>query len=189
MLTVLFILGIGAWWWRQERVVAASNRFRLEQERLPAERPAPEVEPDPPRMVVVHVQGAVHHPGVYALPEGSRVIDAVEAAGGPTAAAAPHAINLAALLRDAESVEVPTAAEVASGQRPPALSTAPARINVNTAGPGLLQTLPGIGPVKADAIVQYRRDHGPFSTVEELTRVPGIGPATLEKIRDRVSVR
>lgn len=177
----------------------ASAQFRLEQERMLAGLPGPvepaaEPDPAPPPKIVVHVKGAVCCPGVYALPEGSRVIHAVEAAGGATADGDPHSLELAAPLVDGLTYLVYTRAQVAAlglalREAAPVPAGLPPRVNINTAGSGLLQTLPGIGPVKANAIIQYRRDHGPFTTVEELTRVSGIGAATLEKIADLITVR
>ncbi|MDQ7794042.1 MAG: ComEA family DNA-binding protein [bacterium] len=198
LLTALLLLSCGVWWWRQERAAVVSAQFRQEQERLLAELQGPEdpVEDSrpavPPPAVTVHVAGSVRFPGVYELPEGSRVVHAVEAAGGAVAGGDPHSLELAALLVDGQTYRVYTTEELstlATAASQPVPAAIPARVNINTAASGPLQTLPGIGPVKANAIIQYRRDHGPFASVEELLNVPGIGPATLDKIRHLITLR
>lgn len=136
--------------------------------------------------VVVHVVGAVAAPGVFTLPGGSRIADAVEAAGGPTSDADLAAVNLARVLVDGEQVLVPRPGEHAAPPEAPA--PGPAMVDVNTADAATLETLPGIGPVLAERIVAFRTTSGPFRTVEDLTAVSGIGPALLEGLRDRVRV-
>lgn len=158
--------------------------------RIRAPTPAPTISAAP-STVLVHVAGGVRSPGVYELREGDRVVDAIEAAGGARRGADLGALNLAAVLVDAQQVLVPKTAE---GQ--PAVGTAPTTgsaasqqlINVNTATPTELEELPGIGPVLAEAIVSYREEHGPFTSVEQLEDVSGIGPVTLGEIRDLVTV-
>lgn len=200
VLTVLLFLACAVWWVRQERVSFATAQREQERLRLLAELPSPDhpaesAPADSVPALVVHVAGAVHAPGVYALPEGSRVTDALAAAGGATGAGVPHALNLAARLVDGERIWVPTRQEVAagrsgqsSGQRV-AFSQADAKIDLNTAGRDGLETLPGIGRVKAEAIIAYREQHGKFTSVDDLLNVSGIGPATLERIRSLVIVR
>lgn len=151
---------------------------------------SPEASPTPAALFV-HVAGWVRRPGVYELREGDRVIDAIERAGGPRRGAETSALNLAALLTDGQQVLVP-------GPAPPGTATAPGStdgstpaptlVNVNSAAAEELETLPGIGEVLAQAIISYREEHGPFAAVDELEEVSGIGPATLEEIRDLVTV-
>jgi competence protein ComEA len=150
---------------------------------------SPEASPTP-AVVFVHVAGWVRRPGVYELHEGDRVIDAIELAGGPRRGAQTSALNLAAVLTDGQQVLVPGPAPPSgTGTLPESGSTpAPMLVNVNTAAPEELETLPGIGEVLAQAIIAYREEHGPFTSVEELEEVSGIGPATLEEIRDLVTV-
>ena len=140
------------------------------------------------RTLLVHVVGAVRRPGLYPLEEGSRVDDAIQAAGGPRRRAALELVNLAAPLTDGQQVVVP--ARVAPGGPPdPSVpqALAPAGpVHLNTATLEELDTLPGVGPVTAQRIVDYREQHGPFSSVEELDAVSGIGPARLEQLRDLV---
>ena len=139
-----------------------------------------EVKEDGGGDVIVHVAGAVRNPGVYRLPAGSRVADAVERAGGPTGEAAPDAVNLAARLSDGQQVVVPGkgAAEAgASGDGP---------ISLGTATLEQLDSIEGIGPVTAQKIIDYREQHGGISSIQELDRISGIGPATMEALRARL---
>lgn len=137
---------------------------------------------------VVHVAGAVRHPGVYRMRAGSRIDDAVSRAGGPTGRADLSAVNLAAKVEDGRQVLVPLRAS-APGAAATAGATAPtAPINLNTATTEQLDTLDGVGPATAAKILQYREDHGGFGRVEELAQVPGIGPKRLAALRERVTV-
>jgi competence protein ComEA len=157
-----------------------------------APMPAPSASDSAPPLIV-HVAGWVAEPGVYELPAGSRVIDALEAAGGSKRGAELAALNLAAPLTDGQQVLVPraTAAERPPGTAPPsgvpATGGAPL-VNVNVASAEELETLPGIGEVLAATIVQYREEHGPFTSVDQLMDVSGIGEVTLEELRDLVTI-
>ena len=144
--------------------------------------------------VVVHVVGQVRRPGVRRLPVGSRVSDAVRAAGGATREADLAAVNLARLLVDGEQVRVPAPGEelppveagpVGPGSAPG--TTGPALVPLNTADVGALDTLPGIGPVLAQRIVDWRTTNGRFTSVEELAEVSGIGEKLLEQLRPLVT--
>lgn len=138
-------------------------------------------------VIVVDVAGWVHRPGVYEFVEGDRVIDALEAAGGPRKGAQTTALNLASPLVDAQQIVVP-----APSRGPTASSQggvdASGKVNVNSADATQLESLSGIGEVLAQAIIDHREDNGPFKSVDELMDVSGIGEATLEEIRDRVTV-
>ena len=141
-----------------------------------------------PVALQVYVTGAVKDPGVYTLEDGDRLGQLVEAAGGAADDADLEAINLAALLRDEDHWHIPRIGEA------PKVSTAGAanpvgRIDVNSATPVQLEGLPGIGEVKARSIIQYRETNGPFASVDDLLAVGGIGPATLDAIRDLVDTR
>lgn len=139
--------------------------------------------------VLVHVAGAVVAPGVYELEAGSRVRDAVAAAGGPTPLADANALNLAAIVVDASRVYVPVVGELVPPEVAPATvddqPTGP--VDVNRATVDELDELPGVGPATAAAIVTERERNGPFASVDDLDRVPGIGPAKLEGLRDLVT--
>jgi competence protein ComEA len=133
--------------------------------------------------LVVDVTGAVRDPGVYRMPAGRRVNDAVARAGGAAPRAQLEAINLAARLADGQQVVVP---ERLSGGA--ALGTAGVEgpISLGTASVEQLEEIEGIGPVTAEAIVAFRDEHGGLSSVEQLDQVSGIGPATMDSLRDRL---
>jgi competence protein ComEA len=137
----------------------------------------------------VDVAGAVQQPGVYEFAEGDRVIDAIERAGGPMPKADLSLLNLAAPLTDGTQILVPKAgppgAVVPGGGVP---GSASGLLNINSASATELETLSGIGEVLAATIVEYREQNGPFASVEDLMDVSGIGPATLDEIRDQVTV-
>lgn len=140
---------------------------------------------------VVHVAGAVAEPGVYDVRGPARVVDAIEAAGGATAEAQLDALNLAAALVDGERIYVPVIGEIVAPVDDGAADGVDAvtrPIDLNTATPAELEELPGIGPATAAAIFEYREEHGPFASVDDLTEVRGIGPAKLDAIRDLVRV-
>ncbi|WP_235523105.1 helix-hairpin-helix domain-containing protein [Cellulomonas sp. Root485] len=137
--------------------------------------------------VVVDVVGAVAAPGVVRLAQGSRVVDAIAAAGGATADAQVSALNLARVLVDGEQIAVPRAGEQLAAAGSPASVGGDELVDLNTADAAALDALPGIGPVLADRIVAHRED-GPFTTVDELADVAGIGPTLLERLRDLVRV-
>ena len=145
-------------------------------------------------LLVVHVAGAVQVPGVYRLGAGSRVLDAVKAAGGVAADSNADAINLAASLTDGERVYVPRVGDVApivvSGGTGGSAAghTASGPVNLNTATADDLDTLPGVGPATAASILAYRDQHGPFTSVDGLGDVRGIGPAKLDALRGLVTV-
>ncbi len=151
----------------------------------------------PPVTVTVHVAGQVASPGVYAVPSGGRVADAVIVAGGTSAEADVEQLNLAARVSDGERIYVPRKGEAP----PPVVGTVPASssasskgsasagpIDLNTATAEQLEALPGVGPATSKAILAYRTSHGRFRSVTELLEVPGIGPAKLEALRPMVRV-
>jgi competence protein ComEA len=154
---------------------------------------APAAKPAGASGLVVHVVGAVRRPGLFRLREGSRIADAVARAGGPTRRADLELINLAAPLADGEQVVVPRrtpGGAVATPSGPAAsggaaVSSGP--VHLNTATLEQLDALPGVGPVTAQKILDYRTEHGAFSSVDELDAVPGIGPARLDTLRDLVA--
>ena len=148
----------------------------------------------PSRAPVVHVAGAVRHPGVYRLTAGARVQDAVRRAGGPTGKADVNAINLAAVLQDGVQVVVPArgpagvVATPIAGDASAGVAAPTAPVNLNTATAEQLDTLDGVGPATAQKILEYRQQHGGFRTVEDLAQVPGIGPKKLAALRSKVQV-
>jgi competence protein ComEA len=164
-------------------------------------QPAPTLAP-----IAVDVTGAVTHPGLYKFPEGSRVQDAIDAAGGLLADANTTAINLAARLEDGQQLNIPYkegAAPVAATEEPLFTFSSPGGvtaeptsesssgaelININTATVEQLDTLPGIGPTTAQKIIDYRATNGPFGTIDDIVNVSGIGPSTFDNIKDLITV-
>ena len=149
-------------------------------------------------VLVVHVVGAVRRPGLYRLREGARVADAVARAGGSTARAELAALNLAAPLADGVQVLVPerivsggsgvAPAESPDGVAPGgAIAGVGSKVSLATATAEELDELPGVGPVTAQKILDYRAEHGPFRSVDELDAVPGVGPTRVEQLRDLVT--
>lgn len=175
-------------------------------------RPAPiEIVPPPPTAtpqptataapLQVYVNGAVAEPAVYALPPQSRVVDAIEAAGGFTAEANTVVVNLAQPLSDGAQVYVPAEEETAAAPVSVVVEPAPVNssgagaaagggglVNINTASAEELQELPGVGPSTAEKIVQHREANGPFATAEAIMDVSGIGEGKFAQIRDLITV-
>ncbi len=148
-------------------------------------------ESEKPKDITVYITGEVNKPDVYKLPEGSIVKDVITKAGGTTKNADLVAINLAKKITDGEEIIVPkkgvrSGASVDSGSS--ASASKSNKININTAGIATLEKLPGIGEVKANAIIRYRKEHNGFKTIHEITRVSGIGEKTFEKIKDLITV-
>lgn len=152
---------------------------------------AAEIEAAPAPRLVVHVVGAVRRPGLYRLAHGARIADAVRRAGGATRRADLSLVNLAAQVSDGTQVVVPrrVVVEAASGGagagEAPAAPAGP--VHLNTATIEQLDALPGVGPVTAQKILDYREQHGAFSSVDDLDAIPGIGPARLEQLRELVA--
>lgn len=177
-------------------LLVLAGRFIVQSEAHPPQSPAEtlvvaevgEAAPAPkPSQIVVHVVGAVRNPGLYRLDEGGRVADAVALAGGAGEKADLAAVNLAATLVDGTQVIVPRvgASGMAGAAAPPVGASGPLRLNTATAEQ--LDALPGVGPVTAQRILQYREQNGPFRSVDDLDAVPGIGPARLEQLRELVA--
>jgi competence protein ComEA len=137
--------------------------------------------------LLVHVVGAVRQPGLYKLREGSRVADAVERAGGATPKADLALVNLAAPVADGTQVVVPARAPPAAGGGGGSTRAPAGPVHLNTATVEELDALPGVGPVTAQKIVDFRQANGAFASVDELDAVPGIGPARLEELRKLVA--
>ncbi len=135
----------------------------------------------------VHVVGAVRRPGLFRLKDGTRVADAVARAGGPTRRADLSAVNLAAPLVDGQQVIVPRRGPDGMPAALAGTSAPGAKVSLASATVEQLDELPGIGPVTAEKIVDWRTTHGPFRSVDDLDDVPGIGPARIEQLRDLVT--
>jgi competence protein ComEA len=142
--------------------------------------------------IVVDVVGKVRRPGIAVLPAGSRVVDAVRAAGGMRPGVDPATVNLARPLTDGEQIVIGLAGVPGAPGGPPPPAGAPASgevlVNLNTADQAALETLPGVGPVTAAAILEWRAEHGGFTSVDELLEVSGIGEVTLAEIAPHVTL-
>lgn len=148
--------------------------------------------------IIVDIKGAVKEPGVYQMTNKDRVIDLIERAGGVTLDANTRHINLAQLLTDQLSINIQTNDEVSSAQASEtptnesmgmlSQSTSPRKIDINQATQEEFETLPGIGPSKAAAILAYREEHGPFKAIEDLMNVSGIGQKTFDKLATSIQV-
>jgi competence protein ComEA len=158
----------------------------------PTPRPTPTL-----AMVLVDVRGAVAKPGVYSLPSGSRVQDALALAGDVSNGAETRGINLARKLNDGEQLYIPTASEATAaplattskGDKAPTPTKTPlGKINLNTATIEQLDVLPGIGPAIAERIVEYRTQNGGFKQVEDLKKVRGIGDVLFNQVKDFITV-
>lgn len=139
-----------------------------------------------PPNITVHVVGAVNRPSLYTMPRGSRVIDAIEAAGGVTEQADLTLLNQAGVLTDGRQVRVPSKITPQIGTVSSPSEDSP--VHLNTATAAQLEQIPGIGPVTAKRIIEYRDTNGGFTSVDELVEVRGIGPKTLERLRPYLAV-
>ena len=166
--------------------------------RLPSGEPIA-LQPVPTKAPIqVHVVGAVVRPGLYSLPEGSRVQDAINAAGGLLSEADANTMNLAEKVEDGQQLQIGkgglTASPTKAGSPFSVIATPkggstpnPDLVDINTAGLDELESLPGIGPTAAQNIINYRNQHGPFQQIEDIMNVPGIGPATFNQLQDLIT--
>ena len=159
-------------------------------EAAPAATVSGELRAAPRPRLIVHVVGAVRRPGLYRLADGARIADALRRAGGATRRADLSLVNLAAPVSDGTQVVVPGRVSPAAGGSATgggAAAAAGGPVRLNTATIEQLDELPGVGPVTAQKIVDYREQHGAFSSVDDLDAIPGIGPARLEQLRELVA--
>lgn len=197
--TAIVVLGAGIVWWAMPRPepVPVPEGFFEEPYRLvePDDRD-PNTQAGSPSLpegssqvaeteLFLHVAGEVVAPGLISLPPGSRVADALTRAGGPLPEANLSAINLAAKVNDGEQILVPRLGDPVSAV---ALGPGGGLVNINSATAAELQELPGIGPVMADRILEFRASHGPFQVIDDLQSVPGIGPAIMGQIREVITL-
>ena len=194
-----------------ERPAKRSNGGSVDGDNEAAENAAPEgqskenPQTPEPRILYIHVCGEVAAPGVYELPAGSRMYEAVEKAGGMTSEAAQEYVNLAQAIEDGQQLRIPSREEIrkyqetgkdvsgllgaggAAGNSQKSGSSA-ASINLNTASKEELMTLNSIGAARAEAILSYREQKGGFRTIEDIMKVPGIKNAAFQKIKDKITV-
>jgi competence protein ComEA len=172
-------------------LLLAIRHFGSSGSAAPAVTPLPapvRATPAATKLLVIDVAGAVRHAGLYRLRSGSRIDDAIAAAGGPTAKAQLETVNLAAPVADGEQIVVPGrgVAGAAAASSPAAGTSPSAPLDLNSATLEQLESLPGVGPVTAQKILDYRQAHGAFHSVAELEGVPGIGPAHMAQLKGLV---
>ena len=197
----VLVVGAGAWWVVRVPPVPVESTISFTSTSVARNQDAlTDVNLAISLNIVVHVAGEVKNPGVYTLPSGARMIDAVNAAGGATARADLEVINLATPLIDSSQIYVPAkgvAAHPVFARPQPGINgvvsssnsaSASGLVNINRASVTELDSLPGVGPSTAQAIVEYRVAHGPFASPEDLLNVKGIGPAKFEAMRKLVGV-
>lgn len=177
---------------QEEPETAPATSLELINAESPQQTETPETEsPETAATLMIDIKGQVANPGVYELPAGSRMQNAIDAAGGFTAEADSRAINLALIVVDETSLYVPAAGEEA--EVPATVQTASGAggslININTATEAELMELPGIGPSKAAAILAYRDEAGKFKNPEELMEVTGIGDKTFEQLKELITAK
>lgn len=199
LMVVAIVLAIGAliagYALTRAKAVPVAAPVIVESESPPTPAGPAANEPTPAALPVrVHVVGEVRQPGVHTLPQGSRVVEAIEAAGGLTPVANPGALNLAQVLVDGQQIVVgdssrPSEVRGADGSGGGGAGPgAGGAVNLNTATPAQLDSLPGVGPVTAEKIIAWRTQHGRFTRIEELQEVPGIGPKSFAEIAPHVTV-
>jgi competence protein ComEA len=175
--------------------VLATNRQAVPSESTPGAMGEEGVDADGSAgesVIFVHVLGSVAHPGLYELRDGARVVDAVAAAGGYTAEADAAQLNLARVVADGEQLYAPAVGEIppapVQGSSAAGGASSSGTVDLNTADSTALETLPRIGPETAKKIIDYRDENGPFTSIDQLLEVPGIGQKTLDGLRDAAVV-
>ncbi len=182
---LLFFCGCG----KQGELVIGSEETPAPVAASEEETPAQESET--PQEIGVYVCGAVVSPGIYYLKDGARMQDAVDAAGGMREDAAAASVNLAAYIHDCDQIYIPTVTETAQVPAQAADAGTKAeegKVNINQAGAEELCSLPGIGVSKAESIITYRTQNGPFQSIEDIKNISGIKDAVFEKIRDLICI-
>lgn len=190
---LLLSLGFGGCGIREETLIISpgeelSGKETLSETETFLPQESENADTQPEKLLYVHVCGCVREPGVAVLPEGSRAGDALAAAGGFSEDADRDYVNLAAKVADGEKLYFPSAAEAESLQEE-AQEADSHLVDINSAEEALLCTLPGIGASRAEAIIAYREEHGPFETGEDIMKVPGIKEGAYEKLKDRITVK
>lgn len=184
---VVVLCAVGAWWLipQPTAVQVPDNQLRIDDHSSSPSNPQGSPAEGAEQEVHVHVTGEVEEPGLVALAEQSRVADAIEAAGGATQKANLAGVNLAAFIIDGEQIHVPDMDEAVNLSNTED-GEGQGLISINSASVDQLQQLPGIGPVMAERIVEYRDQQGGFSAIEDLQAVPGVGPTIMAEIEDKV---
>ncbi len=168
---------------KEKEIFTAQDSFVMNEESTLSEQERDEGKTQECSQIYVYVCGYVQYPGVYAMEQGARIVDALEKAGGVTVEGKPEALDQAEPLKDGQTIYVPglyDEAEISDIQD--------GLVDINTADKSVLMTLPGIGETKADMIVKYREEHGAFESIEDLMNIPGIKKGVFDKIKDSIKV-
>jgi competence protein ComEA len=187
VLVILLIVGGSIYYFRSKPAHIKQDFYTTKSEKPLLAKEKPKLK----KTLIVHVCGAVKNPGVLELKEGDRVVDAINLSGGATDEANLDALNLAAKLTDGQKVYVPKKGEQVSGNLAGVSennSNETPLVNINTASAEVLDSLPGIGEVLAQRIIEYRESKGNFSSIEQLRNVEGIGPKKFDHLKDKVTV-
>jgi competence protein ComEA len=187
-LVAILVFAIGALLWNQEDLPMQNSSLPTYQQPVPTKTIEAKKKP---QVATIDVKGAVKKPGIYKLTVPVRLYQVLEAAGGASDLADVNRINLAKVIADGSMIYIPKKGEQIPTEASPIQSntkTEESKINLNTATLEELETLDGLGPTKAKAIIQYRGEHGGFRSVDELLQVSGIGERTLEKIKEKLYI-
>ena len=208
MIIAVIVIAIGVYGFfsmQKHNTVLNLNEMLVEENREEVNQEIDEVkEKEEVGNIVVHITGAVKNKGILRLPEGSRISDAIEAAGGETKEADLDSINLAYVLEDGQKIYIPSQEDKENNEQKQYITTESGdttnikensriegvnqKVNINTANQSELETLPGIGPSLASRIIEYREQNGKFNTIEELKNVKGIGDAKFEDLKNSATI-
>lgn len=208
MIIAVIVIAIGVYGFfsmQKQNTVLNLNEMLVEENREEVNQEIDEVkEKEEVGNIVVHITGAVKNKGILRLPEGSRISDAIEAAGGETKEADLDSINLAYVLEDGQKIYIPSQEDKENNEQKQYITTESGdttnikenskiegeneKVNINTANQSELETLPGIGPSLASRIIEYREQNGKFNTIEELKNVKGIGDAKFEDLKNSATI-
>lgn len=171
--------------------IAKTPQFENENSTVTTDQSKETVKEESPQQIMIDMKGAIQQPGVYKAKEGERVIDLIERAGGFTEMADQSKVNLAMYVEDQMVIAIPQLGETTTGfvvENGVAAQSEPDKVNINKADETELETLPGIGPSKSAAIIEYRTNTGLFKSIEEIQSISGIGEKTFEKLKDKITV-
>ena len=208
MIIAVIVIAIGVYGFfsmQKQNTVLNLNEMLVEENREEVNQEIDEVkEKEEVGNIVVHITGAVKNKGILKLPEGSRISDAIEAAGGETKEADLDSINLAYTLEDGQKIYIPSQEDKENNEQKQYITTESGdttnikenskiegeneKVNINTANQSELETLPGIGPSLASRIIEYREQNGKFNSIEELKNVKGIGDAKFEDLKNSATI-
>ena len=208
MIIAVIVISIGVYGFfsmQKQNTVLNLNEMLVEENREEVNQEIDEVkEKEEVGNIVVHITGAVKNKGILRLPEGSRISDAIEAAGGETKEADLDSINLAYTLEDGQKIYIPSQENKENNEQKQYITTESGdttnikenskiegeneKVNINTANQSELETLPGIGPSLASRIIEYREQNGKFNSIEELKNVKGIGDAKFEDLKNSATI-